>query len=382
MIDNNYIDVTKCRWKYLRETNTKYFDASRNTTLSEYLEYIFKGHTFVYNSRIPKDVIRGRNADAEIRAYRPDARCEELSLIVEFDGVAHYQDQNVTLSDITKDNYLTKLGYDVVRIPYWIQLSREVVLHLFANHISNMTLSDDDMLCELPFSFYDPNKDDPCLSISVGAMAEAGRRRFLSEVTCMPEDIQHQVYYDLYRCCYAAELNQTDYVVPPYIIKAWGIEQIQSEWERIESIIFDRPFTFTSYTHGFSMFSISYTYMVQNSRAIMFQYDSEQLTEETCIQIPKILSDFHIKFPNYLIEIEGVVIAPKRDDKEHGVLIIGLTIRNTGQKAAVFSRNCLELLSDLRNLDDRIISDYFDESDTMCISFMQLTTPKTQMFYV
>ena len=94
---DNLIEVSNCRWKYLRECEGKYFNAARNTTLSEYLEYMFKGYAFVYNQRIPKDIIKHRDPDAAIKLYRPDARCEVLNLIVEFDGVAHYQDQLVVM---------------------------------------------------------------------------------------------------------------------------------------------------------------------------------------------------------------------------------------------------------------------------------------------
>ena len=37
------IDLKDIRWKYLRESNKKYFDPNRNTSLKDYLWLIFVG---------------------------------------------------------------------------------------------------------------------------------------------------------------------------------------------------------------------------------------------------------------------------------------------------------------------------------------------------
>ena len=181
------LDVSNHRWKYLRESNTKYFDPSRNTALCEYLNYIFPQNDFIYDKCVPKDIVKLRCDSAETKRYRPDARSEQLNLIVEFDGFPHYQDTSVVLSDIARDDYFRSLGYAVVRIPYWIQLSRINILHLFNVEVK-------DTMCELIYSFTDCS--DP-ISACPGNMCEAGRERFIAQFTALPSATQQEVLQDL-----------------------------------------------------------------------------------------------------------------------------------------------------------------------------------------
>jgi len=213
------------RWKYLRESDVKYFDPNRNTPLKEYLSYIFNGYDFVYNSNVPKDVVFNRNKDAKLRRYKPDARCEELNLIVEFDGIAHYQDPQVVLNDRERDDYFESLGYIVVRIPYWIQLSNEVIYHLFSKVSEYITIGDDPM-CTLDCSFHDIDKEDFNISISVGAMCAIGQARFVDEVSSLPISTQISVYYDILWCCEDAIMHDIspEYVMPNHVMQSWGID--------------------------------------------------------------------------------------------------------------------------------------------------------------
>lgn len=92
------------------------------TGLDEYLSVIFSNTTdWVHDKIIPNSQKR----------YRPDYRSDSLMLIVEFDGLPHYQNPKVILSDKEKDKYYKELGYNVVRIPYFIQLTKKVVKEIF-----------------------------------------------------------------------------------------------------------------------------------------------------------------------------------------------------------------------------------------------------------
>lgn len=194
-----------CKWKYLRETNAKYFDISRNTSLCDYLSAIFPHSDFVYNTSVPKEIIQCRNSNAKYRRYRPDARCENLNLIVEFDGVNHYQDTEVVLADYDRDIYFTDLGYRVVRIPYWIQLSNDLIHHLF-------NISVKEPMCDLIYSFYDSKSP---ISICPGNMCKAGQVRFITEFTKLPKNLQKNVLNDLDRCISMySDVCCVEYVVP------------------------------------------------------------------------------------------------------------------------------------------------------------------------
>jgi hypothetical protein len=60
--------------------------------------------------------------------------------VVEYDGDKHYYDSLTIKGDHIKDKIAGELGYKVVRIPYWVQLTNETLqfyLGLSANIIQN-----------------------------------------------------------------------------------------------------------------------------------------------------------------------------------------------------------------------------------------------------
>lgn len=65
--------------------------------------------------------------------YRPDICIHSNKTIIEFDGYRHYQTASVILSDRTRDSYFEKEGYEVIRIPYFVQLCDNVVNILFSH---------------------------------------------------------------------------------------------------------------------------------------------------------------------------------------------------------------------------------------------------------
>ena len=69
--------------------------------------------------------------DGKKLGTRPDYRSESLKLIVEFDGLPHYTNPDVILKDQQNTKNYEKAGYKVVRLPYFIQLSKEAVKKLF-----------------------------------------------------------------------------------------------------------------------------------------------------------------------------------------------------------------------------------------------------------
>lgn len=65
---------------------------------------------------------------------RPDYRIEELKLIIEFDGVYHYTQPTSCLSDIKNTTIYKELGYNVIRIPYFIQMDSQAIKNLFGEY--------------------------------------------------------------------------------------------------------------------------------------------------------------------------------------------------------------------------------------------------------
>lgn len=72
---------------------------------------------------------------ASNKRYRPDFRCETEKLIIEFDGDTHYRSSQRILVDFEKDEIYRTMGYRVIRIPYFIQMTEEVFFYIFNREI-------------------------------------------------------------------------------------------------------------------------------------------------------------------------------------------------------------------------------------------------------
>ncbi len=131
LIDN----LGRQKWGFLRETAKKAKSAGvdpvtglHRTGLEKYLEVIFPNvHDWVHD----KGIAKAKVGTVGYRRWRPDYRSESRKLIVEFDGLQHYTDQKIIKCDAEKDVWYKRLGYKVVRIPYFIQLTNRAVKKLF-----------------------------------------------------------------------------------------------------------------------------------------------------------------------------------------------------------------------------------------------------------
>lgn len=120
-------------WGFIRETSELAKKAGIDTDtklprtgLNEYLKVIFPNvNDWVHDKVIPNSNLK----------RRPDYRSETLKLIVEFDGLNHYTDPVVIKRDEESIDLYTRLGYKVVRIPYFVQLSNSAVKKLFGSDV-------------------------------------------------------------------------------------------------------------------------------------------------------------------------------------------------------------------------------------------------------
>jgi len=101
------------------------------TGLEVYLEEIFPDtDDWVHDKMIPSDIQKQCQIE-ECRRFKPDYRSESLKLIVEFDGLPHYSSPKAILNDKEKKDFYKSLGYSIVTIPYFIQLTKKAVKTLF-----------------------------------------------------------------------------------------------------------------------------------------------------------------------------------------------------------------------------------------------------------
>lgn len=123
---------------YLRETHEKAVKSGidpltglNRNGLDEYLKVIFPDvNDWVVDKQLG-------NINGITYRIRPDYRSEALKLVIEFNGLPHYQKPDVIIYDYKKYEIYKELGYKVVTIPYFIQLTAEVIYDLFNVQISS-----------------------------------------------------------------------------------------------------------------------------------------------------------------------------------------------------------------------------------------------------
>ena len=123
----------KEKWGFLRETTEAAIKAGidrgtglHRTGLNEYLKVIFPNvDDWVHDKAL------GLTVNNKVCRKRPDYRSEKLKLIVEFDGIQHYTMPDRIKNDVLSTKFYESLGYKVVRIPYFIQLTNKAVKYFF-----------------------------------------------------------------------------------------------------------------------------------------------------------------------------------------------------------------------------------------------------------
>lgn len=168
--------------------------------LLELLEYLYPETSWIHNKVIPKDIVKKRLKGSEHedgmyeyllkRKFRADYRSEELSIVVEFDGISHYQSSEVMWNDISKTLYYESLGYTFIQIPYFVQPKIEIIKQYFNKDI-------EESLTEKMNGF---NIDGVKLNRNLpSSFSEDGVRRFMTEFINFDEKVQDEVLFTLYQ---------------------------------------------------------------------------------------------------------------------------------------------------------------------------------------
>lgn len=89
-------------------------------------------------------------------------------LIVEFDGYRHFSSAKQIMSDKCKNEIASNLGFKLIRIPYFVQLDREVIEFYFKDILSNKQTFNN-----YPHGFIDPKAMLPA------DFCELGQKEFI-----------------------------------------------------------------------------------------------------------------------------------------------------------------------------------------------------------
>ena len=126
---------------FLRETQEKADKDNRRknkhnitkTGLDTYLKEIFPNITdWIHDKPIPNTK----------RSFRPDYRSETLKMVIDFDGLPHYQNPARILTDKKRHEFFKSLGYIHITIPFFIQLTNKAIKTLFNVEITKQLFDD------------------------------------------------------------------------------------------------------------------------------------------------------------------------------------------------------------------------------------------------
>lgn len=102
---------------------SKYLTESR---LRGILQELKSDVEFIFNKPVP---------NTPLSRARPDIRCEEYNVIIEFNGPRHYTEAPRILADYAKIEAYVKMNYRCINIPYFVQMCPELLEMIFLDDI-------------------------------------------------------------------------------------------------------------------------------------------------------------------------------------------------------------------------------------------------------
>ena len=186
----------------------KYKDGLReygetDNCLNKCLEKLFPNNVFLHNKFIKYNNEFILNYFGQ--KICPDYICEELKMIIEFDGDSgkngHYTDPFTILKDNINSKILSEYGYSVIRIPFYLQLNKEAIKYLFDIEFNG----------ELYESINDHGFKHP-MCILPSQFCECGVDRFINEISHLPISIKNVIIESLkYRMRYYNDILNINY---------------------------------------------------------------------------------------------------------------------------------------------------------------------------
>lgn len=96
----------------------------RNAISLDWMNIYLPGKTWIHDKPF------GKRSGKSYR-IRPDYLCEEEKIIIEFDGLQHYTNPANIRKDRKNQAIYEGEGFKVIRIPYFINLTKEVIKEMF-----------------------------------------------------------------------------------------------------------------------------------------------------------------------------------------------------------------------------------------------------------
>lgn len=138
-----------------------------------------------YSVVIPEEILVSRGALHAPR-MRADAWVESESLVVYIDTVEDYAAHLRIVHTEGIDACLRDIGYTVVHIPYFVQMSPETVLHYFGRSL--------DVRCDQPCGFV---IGDTANEYVPAAYCSMGWNKFIEQLYSLPDNIRSEIMSSL-----------------------------------------------------------------------------------------------------------------------------------------------------------------------------------------
>ena len=153
----------------------------------------------------------------------PDGR----EIAVEFDGDQHYRDTLVMKLDLEKDDLADEAGIEVVRIPYWVQLTDDTAKHYFDDLFDGIHIEQD-----YPHGFI-KSKVFPASYCALGV------ERFMAELHDLPYDIFVEILMNLFDRAFD-EAYAPEFIIPGVMADLFniGFEEDDLKFENMDGVCF------------------------------------------------------------------------------------------------------------------------------------------------
>ena len=177
-----------------------------------------------YNSFMEEQKVPGNpRCRWDIYMTFPDGR----EIAVEFDGDQHYRDTLVMKLDLEKENLADEAGIEVVRIPYWVQLTDDTAKHYFGDIFNGIHIEQD-----YPHGFI-KSKVFPASYCALGV------ERFMAELHDLPYDIFVEILMNLFDRAFD-EAYAPEFIIPGVMADLFniGFEEDDLKFENMDGVCF------------------------------------------------------------------------------------------------------------------------------------------------
>jgi len=164
---------------------------------------------FLLQDLFPEDTfIRDKIVKGSGSRCRPDYHSPVSKRIFEFDGFYHFTDPSVIWSDSIKTEMYEEMGYEVVHIPYFVQITPQTIYYYFG--------VDSCMDSGYPHGFIDEKAKTPAYFCSLGLLTYGNILNNLPEnikedicrSLLWPEDVPAVLKYETVTCQKCLQNNE------------------------------------------------------------------------------------------------------------------------------------------------------------------------------